>query len=182
MNIIFGFLSHIMDWCYAFCGNYGWAIVLFTFLTKIILLPLSLWTYMNGIKMIKMQPDINFIKVKYYGQPEQIAEEQAKLFKREKYSPLATVIPTIVQMLLLIAVVGVIRMGIENPEIDMHFGPINLGDVPAEKGLSLIWSPLIAGLAAYLLCVVQNKSNILQAEQSNINKYGTVWVLVPHQR
>ncbi len=173
MNLIIGFLSHIMEWCYALCGNYGWAIVLFTFLTKIILLPLSLWTYFNGITMIKIQPDLNFIKVKFWGQQDQIAEEEAKLFKKKKYSPLASVIPTVVQMLLLIGVVGVIRMGIENPAIDMTFGPVNLGDVPAKKGLSLIWSPLIAGLAAFILCIAQNKSNVLQAEQSDINKYGT---------
>ena len=174
MNFVSVFLSRIMDWCYGICGNYGWAIVLFTFLTKIILLPLSLWTYFNGITMVKIQPDINFIKVKYWGQPDQIAEETSKLYKEKKYSPLASVIPTIVQVLLLIVVVGVIRTGIENPAIDMTFGPVNLGDVPAEKGLSLIWVPLIAGAAALVLCIAQNKSSVLQAEQSKLNQYGTL--------
>lgn len=39
-------------------------------------------------------------------------------------------------------------------------------------GISLIWSPIIAGLAALILCIAQNKSNVLQAEQSKMNKYG----------
>lgn len=172
MSCVYAFLGSIMDWCYRLLGNYGLAIVLFTFLTKIILMPLFLWTYFNSITMIKIQPDINFIKVKYYGQKDQIAEEQAKLFKEKHYSPMASVIPTIVQLFLLIGVVGVIRMGIDNPAIDMSFGPINLGEVPAEAGLRLIWSPIIAGLAAWILCIAQNASNVLQAEQSKWNKYG----------
>lgn len=172
MSYVYSFLGWIMDCCYSLTGNYGWAIVVFTFVTKIILLPLYIWTYFEGIKMVKIQPDINAIKVKYYGQKDQIAEEQAKLFKKAKYSPMASIIPTIVQLFLLVGVVGVIRAGIDNPMIDMGFGPIDLGKIPSENGMSLLWSPIAAGVAAYILCVVQNASNVLQAEQSKLNKYG----------
>ena len=34
-------LGYIMEWCYELTGNYGLAIILFTLLTKIILLPQS---------------------------------------------------------------------------------------------------------------------------------------------
>ena len=171
MSFVYEFLAKIMAECYHLTGNYGWAIVVFTFFTKIILLPLSLWTYFNEITMVKIQPDINFIKVKYYGQPDQIAEEQTKIYKEKKYSPLASIIPTVVQLFLLMGVVGVIKLGIGNPEIDMHFGVINLGIVPVESGIKFLWSPVIAGFAAFVLCVAQNKSNILQSEQSKKNKY-----------
>ena len=82
---------------YEFCGSYGFAIILFTLLSKIVLLPISLWTYMNSITRIKIQPDINFLKVKYYGQKDTIAEEQAKLFKEKKYHPLTSTILLIIQ-------------------------------------------------------------------------------------
>ena len=114
MNYLYEFLGWIMDGCYEICKNYGLAIVLFTFISKIVLLPVSLWTYFNSITMIKIQPDINFLKVKYYGQSDMIAEEQAKLFKEKKYHPLASTIPTIVQLILLAGVVGVIKLGIAN--------------------------------------------------------------------
>ena len=178
MSYVYTFLGWIMDWCYGLCRNYGWAIVLFTFITKIILLPLSLWTYFKGITMIKIQPDINFIKIKYYGQPDQIAEEEAKLFKEKKYSPLVTVIPTLIQLFLLIGVAGVIRLGMENPSINMSFGPVNLGAVPSEEGIGLVWSPIIAGLASLVLCIAQNKSSVLQSEQSRLNKHGTTLLSV----
>lgn len=174
MNYLYEFLGWIMDGCYEICKNYGLAIVLFTFISKIVLLPVSLWTYFNSITMIKIQPDINFLKVKYYGQSDMIAEEQAKLFKEKKYHPLASTIPTIVQLILLAGVVGVIKLGIANPEIDMTFGPVNLGMVPSEVGMRLIWSPIIAGLSSLILCLAQNASNVLQSEQSKYNKYGTM--------
>lgn len=174
MQYLSSFLTWIMNGCYSFCHNYGLAIILFTFCSKIVLLPVSLWTYMNSITMVKIQPDINFLKVKYYGQKDAIAEEQAKLFKKAKYHPLASTIPLIIQLLLLMGVVGTIRAGIDNPVIDMSFGPVNLGLVPSQTGIGLIWSPIVAGLSAWVLCIAQNASNVLQSEQSKYNKYGTM--------
>ena len=174
MSYLYLFLGWVMDWCYGLCDNYGLAIILFTLLSKIALLPVSLWTYMNSITMIKIQPDINFLKVKYYGQKDVIAEEQAKLFKEKKYHPLASTIPLFIQLVLLMGVVGAIRSGIENPAIDMSFGPVDLGMVPNENGVSLLWSPAIAGFSAWILCIAQNASNVLQSEQSKYNKYGTM--------
>lgn len=174
MEYLYNALSWVMNGCYSLCRNYGLAIMLFTLCSKIVLLPVSLWTYKNSITMVKIQPDINFLKVKYYGQKDIIAEEQAKLFKEKKYHPLASTIPLIIQLVLLMGVVGTIRAGIENPAIDMSFGPIDLGLVPNQIGVSLIWSPIIAGLSAWILCLAQNASNILQSEQSKYNKYGTM--------
>ena len=42
-----------------------------------------------------------------------------------------------------------------------------------EGGLTII-IPLIAGLSAFIMCVAQNKMNVLQVEQSNYNKWGMV--------
>lgn len=129
---------------------------------------------MNSITMIKIQPEINFLKVKYYGQKDTIAEEQAKLFKEKKYYPLVSTIPLIIQLVLLMGVVGAIREGIDNPAIDMSFGLINLGLIPSQTGVRLIWSPIAAGFSAWILCIAQNASNVLQSEQSKYNKYGTM--------
>lgn len=174
MDYLYDALTWVMNGCYSFCQNYGLAIILFTFFSKIVLLPVSLWTYMNSITMIKIQPDINLLKIKFYGQKDIIAEEQAKLFKEKKYRPLASTIPLIIQLVLLMGVVGAVRAGINNPAIDMSFGSIDLGQVPSQTGISLAWSPIVAGFAAWVLCIAQNASNILQSEQSKYNKYGTM--------
>lgn len=94
-------------------GNYGLAIVLFTLFSKLVLLPVSVWVQKNSIKMVRIQPEINRLKVKYYGDKDTIADEQQKLFKREKYNPLASLIPLTIQIVLLMGVVQVIYHPLE---------------------------------------------------------------------
>lgn len=174
MTILYNILDRIMNGCYFLCGNYGLAIILFTFVSKIVLLPVSVWVQKNSIKMVKMQPDINFIKAQYFGDKDAIAEEQSKLYKKEKYNPAASIIPLAIQIVLLMGLVYVIRAGINDSRITMDFCGIDLSMVPAEMGLELLFSPIAAGLSAFLLCIAQNRSNVLQSEQSLWNKFGTM--------
>lgn len=101
-------LGFIMEWCYNFLGNYGVAIIVFTLITKIVILPLSVWVQKNSIKMVQMQPEINRIKVKYFGDPDSAADEESALYKKYKYNPLASIVPLLIQIILLMGVVGVI--------------------------------------------------------------------------
>lgn len=174
MRVIIDALEYIMNACYNLCKNYGIAIILFTFISKIVLLPVSVWVQKNSIKMVKMQPEINFIKAKYYGDKDTIAEEQSNIFKRERYNPMISIIPLIIQIVLLIGVIEVIKEGMNNPEINMVFIGIHLSLVPSINGGLLVFSPIIAGISAWLLCIAQNAENVLQSEQSKINKYGTM--------
>lgn len=97
-----------MNTCYRLFYNYGWAILLFTLLTKLITLPISVWVHKNSIRMLRVQPELNRIKASFFGDPDRIAEEQAALYKREKYSPMASLVPMVIQIILLIGVVHVI--------------------------------------------------------------------------
>lgn len=101
-------LGYIMSLCYKIFENYGIAIILFTFITRLILLPVSTWIHINSIKMVKILPEINYIKVNYFGDNNRIADEQARLYKRVKYNPLASIIPLLLQIILLIGVIHVI--------------------------------------------------------------------------
>lgn len=165
--------GEVMNFLFSVTQNYGIAIILFTLFSKIVLLPVSIWVQKNSIKMVEMQPKINEIHIKFFGNKEQIAEEEAKLYKEEKYNAFAQIIPLAIQIFLLLIVVEIIK----NPSqaaLDSGFSflGINLGWITVEDwGLSTI-SPIIAGLSALALCVAQNKMNVLQAEQSKANKYG----------
>ena len=87
MRILPEALGYVMYFCYYLVHNYGLAIILFTLISKIVLLPVSVWVQKNSIKMVKMQPEINRIKAKHFGDADRIADEQSKIFKREKYNP-----------------------------------------------------------------------------------------------
>ncbi|MCD7726098.1 MAG: membrane protein insertase YidC [Clostridiales bacterium] len=174
MEVIYTALGWIMTECYYLCRNYGAAIILFTLISKIFLLPISVWVHKNSIKMIKMQPDINFIKVNSFGDKDAIAEEQSKLYKKEKYSPFASMIPLAIQIVILMGLVHVIKSGMNDSSIDMYFFGINLSLVPSEWKGWFIFSPVMAALSSIALCVAQNDHNVLQSEQSKWNQYGTM--------
>ena len=101
-------LGYLMKGCWLLVKNYGIAILLFTLLTKVVLLPVSVWIQKNSIQMVKIQPQVNFLKANYQGNIDLIAEEQAKLYKKEHYHPLLSIIPLILQIVLLLGVVYII--------------------------------------------------------------------------
>ena len=172
-------LGVVMDICYSVCKNYGLAIILFTLVSKIILLPLSIWVHYNGLKMVRMMPKINWLHVNHYGDRDAIAEGQAKLYKQEKYSPLAGLLPIVVQLVLLLGLVEVIRNLIAKGNgQDLMFLGINLGWVPSEKGGYSIIVPILAAISALIMTITQNQSQVLQAEQGKINKYSMLVISV----
>ena len=172
-------LGAVMDFCYSFVKNYGLAIILFTLISKVILLPISIWVHYNGIKMVRMMPKINWLHVNHYGDRDAIAEGQAKLYKEEKYSPLAGLVPIIIQLILLLGLVEVIKNLIAkgNPD-DLMFLGINLGWVPIEQGGISLIVPILAALSALVMTVTQNRDQALQAEQSKLNKYSMLIISV----
>lgn len=155
-------LAALIGWCYALCHNYWIAIFLFTLLTKVILLPLSVWIQKNSIKTVRMEPELNHIKAVYAGNQELISEEQYKLFKREKYSPFGDLIPLFVQLALLMGVVEAVKKGT----------PLTVIPIQA-LGVTLL-IPAVAAASAFVMCFVQNKINVLQSEQGALNQYGTM--------
>lgn len=162
VNGIVDGLVWMIHLCYDLCHNYWIAIFLFTVLTKVVLLPLSIWVQKNSIKTVRMQPEMNQIKAVYMGNQDAISEEQYKLFKKEGYNPFADLIPLFVQLALLMGVVEAVKRG------------TTLTDIPVRTGGVTLLVPLFAALSAFFMCYVQNKINVLQSEQGLVNKYGTM--------
>ncbi len=97
-----------MKWCWQLVGNYGIAILLFTLATKVVLMPLSVWIQKNSILMVKIQPEINFLKAQTQGNLDALADGQTKIYKKAHYHPLLTLVPLVLQIILLLAVVEII--------------------------------------------------------------------------
>ena len=153
MEYLGRFFGILLNWCNGLTGNFWWAIVAFTLLTKILLLPVSVLLQKNSIKMVKMYPEINRIKAKYYGNKDKISEEQYLLYKRENYHPMLDLIPTILQLVILMGVVKAI---------------------PASEERSPLYMPVLAALSSLVMCLAQNRSNVLQSEQNKVNQWGTL--------
>lgn len=108
MQMIGDVFGWIMYFCYRLMHNYGLTIILFTLLTKIILLPISIMVQKNSIKMVQMYPQMNHIKAKYFGNKDMISEEQYHLYKKNHYHPMLDLVPVILQLIILMGVIDVI--------------------------------------------------------------------------
>lgn len=181
MQIICAPLGWLMRLAYSLTGNYGLAVIVFTLLTKLVLLPVSLWVHANGIKMVRLEPAVNRLKVKYFGDPDKVAEEQALLYKKAHYSPFATVIPVAVQVLLLIGLVQIIYhpdVYLRRPDLNTAFLGFDLSATPLAAGGIHLLLPLLAGLAALILSLCQNKINPLQKSQGKAARLSSMAVSV----
>ncbi|MCL2316744.1 MAG: membrane protein insertase YidC, partial [Actinomycetia bacterium] len=100
--------GYVLYGCYWLVRSYAWAIILFTLLTKLILLPLSAWGQRNAITMVRMRPQLDAIKRRFEGNNTLILDEQRALHKREGYSNWAAVLPLLVQVPLILGVIQVV--------------------------------------------------------------------------
>lgn len=177
MELLGTFFGWLLKVCYQIITNYGWAIWLFTFLTKIILLPVSIMVQLNSIKMVKMYPEMNRFKAKYFGDKDMISEAQYELYKKHKYHPMLDLIPVIIQLILLMGVVeGIYRLMDEG--VAMSWLGLDLSLIPIKSGGIVLIIPVLAAVSALVMCITQNISNVLQSEQSVANKATTLTISV----
>lgn len=103
---IFGYL---LNFLYNIFQNYGIAIIIFSVVIKLILLPLSIKQNKTMKKTSKMQQELKSLQIKYKNNPEQLNKETMQLYKRENMSPFSGCFSAIVQLILLFSVFYLVR-------------------------------------------------------------------------
>ena len=103
---IFGYLLELL---YNLVNNYGVAIILFTIVIKLILLPLSIKQQRTMKKSAKIQEKLKVIQFKYKNNPEKLNQEMMNLYKNEKMSPFSGCLTAIVQLILLLSIFYLVR-------------------------------------------------------------------------
>jgi YidC/Oxa1 family membrane protein insertase len=93
--------------------NYGWVLIVFAFLVKIVLYPLTNKSMQSMKEIQKLQPKIEELKVKYKNDPQKMSAEQMKLYKEHHVNPMGGCLPLLLQMPILIALFTVFRTTIE---------------------------------------------------------------------
>ena len=98
---------------HSFIPNYGWVIVIFSILIKVMLFPLTKKSYKSMKEMQALQPIMQELNEKYKDNAQKKQQEVMKLYKEYGVNPLGGCIPMILQMPLLIALFNVFRSTIE---------------------------------------------------------------------
>ena len=93
--------------------NYGWVIIVFSILVKILLHPLTKKSYQSMGAMQTLQPKMTELREKYKNEPQRLNKEMMKLYKEEGINPLGGCLPMLLQMPLLFALFIVFRSTIQ---------------------------------------------------------------------
>lgn len=103
---LFGYL---LNFIYNLIGNYGWAIIIFSIVVKIAMIPLSIKQQKTMKKNAKMQAKMKEIQFKYKNDPEKLNQATMQLYKEENLSPFSGCFSVIIQLVLLLAVFYLVR-------------------------------------------------------------------------
>lgn len=106
---VFGYpLGWIMWLCYKVLPLYGIALILFTLITKLILLPVALKQKKATAKMAVFQPKMTEIQKKYANNKEKQQEAMMKLYEEEGYNPMSSCLPALIQFPILFGLIDVV--------------------------------------------------------------------------
>ena len=103
---IFGY---VLNWIYILIHNYGFAIIIFSVLVKLAMLPLSIKQQKTMKKNEKVQKEMKILQIKHKGNPEMLNQEVMELYKREKINPFGGCLTVILQFILLISMFYLVR-------------------------------------------------------------------------
>ena len=114
---IFRPLGRLVTWSlaklYTLIPNYGLVVILFAFIVKILLNPLTKQSFVSNKKMQALQPEIQKLKEKYKNDPQRASRAQMELFKERGVNPMGGCLPLLLQMPILISFFTVFRSTIE---------------------------------------------------------------------
>lgn len=98
---------------YAIIPNYGWVIVAFGVIVKILVYPLTHKTYESAARMQELQPRIAALREKYKNNNQKLSQETMKLYREEGVNPLGGCLPLLLQMPIFIALYQVFSSAIQ---------------------------------------------------------------------
>ncbi len=106
-------LFWLLDKVYSFVGNWGWTIVMVTFLIKLLFYKLSETSGRSMAKMRKMQPRMKALQERFKDDREAMSRALMDLYKKEKVNPAAGCLPMLVQIPFFIAFYWVLLESVE---------------------------------------------------------------------
>ena len=151
LTIDFGVLTFIakplfwlLNKIYGFVGNWGWAIILLTFLIKLAFYKLSETSYKSMARMKKFSPKIQSIKERYGSDKQKMNQAMMDMYRQEKINPLGGCWPILIQIPVFIALYWVLLESVELRQADFIFW---LNDLSAKDPYYVL--PLIMGASMF---------------------------------
>ena len=104
MGAISSLFGYLLNALYTVLNNYGVAIIVFSIILRIILIPITIKQQKTMKKSAKLQEEMKEIQRKYKNNPEKLNQETVELYKREKMSPFGGCFSSIIQLIIILSV------------------------------------------------------------------------------
>ncbi len=104
MGFISELFGYILNWLYGLVNNYGVAIIIFSILLRVILIPITIKQQKSMKKSAMIQEKMAEIQKKYKNNPEKLNQETIELYQREKMSPFSGCLTSILQLVIILSV------------------------------------------------------------------------------
>ena len=104
MGFISELFGYILNWLYGLVNNYGLAIIIFSILLRVILIPITIKQQKSMKKSAALQEKMAEIQKKYKNNPEKLNQETIQLYQREKMSPFSGCLTSILQLVIILSV------------------------------------------------------------------------------
>lgn len=106
-------LLPLFNFIHTFIPNFGFVIIVFSIIIKIVLYPLTKKSYQSMKKMSLLQPKIAEIKEKYKDDQQKVSKETMKMYKVYGVNPAGGCLPLLLQMPIFVALWGLFQTAIE---------------------------------------------------------------------
>lgn len=124
VDIFASVLGSLAQWT----GSLGIAIILFTILTRLLILPLTIKQLQSSRKMQALQPAMAELRRKFGKDQQRLTEEMTKLYRDHKVNPAGSCLPILIQLPIFLGVwQAVYRLLTQNGATSEIFLGVNLG-------------------------------------------------------
>lgn len=109
MSYFYSIFGFVLREIYHAVDNYGLALIIFTFIARLFMMPTTLSQQKNTAKTQRLQTKIKKIQQQYAGDQKKIQEETQALYTREGQNPVSSgCVPLLVQLPIIYGLIGVI--------------------------------------------------------------------------
>lgn len=144
---------------------YGWVLILFGVLMRVVLFPLYQKSMRAQIGQMRLQPVVKEIREKYKDDPQKMQQEMMRVYKEEGVNPLAGCLPMLVPMPVLFTLFFVFQGTIEFRGVPFLWLP----DLSLKDPLYII--PLVMGASMFLLQWIGQRSMDSSNTQMKVMMY-----------
>ena len=162
MFFISEFLKNILEFIYRYVGNYGWSVVLFTFLIRMVLLPLDIKSKKSMARVQALQPKMKLLQDKYANDKEKLNVKLNELYRKEKVSPFSGCLPMLLSMPILFCMFDAMRVLANEHTVQMLLNAMRDNAIDPNSLQSWLWIKNVFQPDSFMSTIVPTVGNALQ--------------------